>query len=281
MKINVQDMNQFVSGWKNKDYQYELGPTRGSFPHLIMDGNSVYDLDDAMLFGRFWSWSVEKHGISTITRPISALKPSISMRSNGFDIQPPSGSKTGQVFLSYDNEFTNVMIENANVTNLSEIILSSNQQDAGQAIYEAGSLSRFDLRSIRVKAEQSENNQSPIFVSYIFYGSGNEIVSEGEQEIALVQIPESFALNQNYPNPFNPLTKIQYQLPYQTDVNLSIYDILGNEVIVLVHQNQSPGTYNIIWDAVDRNGREVSGGVYFYRIKTREFTKTKKLILLK
>ena len=281
MKINVQDMNQFVSGWKNKDYQYELGPTRGSFPHLIMDGNSVYDLDDAMLFGRFWSWSVENHGISTITRPISALKPSISMRSNGFDIQPPSGSKTGQVFLSYDNEFTNVMIENANVTNLSEIILSSNQQDAGQAIYEAGSLSRFDLKSIRVKAEQSENNQSPIFVSYIFYGSGNEIVSEGEQEITLVQIPESFALNQNYPNPFNPLTKIQYQLPYQTDVNLSIYDILGNEVIVLVHQNQSPGTYNIIWDAVDRNGREVSGGVYFYRIKTREFTKTKKLILLK
>jgi len=97
----------------------------------------------------------------------------------------------------------------------------------------------------------------------------------------LVQIPESFALNQNYPNPFNPLTKIQYQLPYQTDVNLSIYDILGNEVIVLVHQNQSPGTYNIIWDAVDRNGRQVSGGVYFYRIKTKEFTKTKILILLK
>jgi len=94
-------------------------------------------------------------------------------------------------------------------------------------------------------------------------------------------IPDVFALNQNYPNPFNPLTKNQYQLPYQTDVNLSIYDILGNEVIVLVHQNQSPGTYNIIWDAVDRNGREVSGGVYFYRIKTREFTKTKKLILLK
>jgi methionine-rich copper-binding protein CopC len=173
------------------------------------------------------------------------------------------------------------MIENANATNLSEIILSSNQLDAGQAIYEAGSLSRFDLKPIRVKAEQSENNQSPIFVSYIFYGSGNEIVSEGEQEITLVPIPESFALNQNYPNPFNPLTKIQYQLPYQTDVNLSIYDILGNEVIVLVHQNQAPGTYNIIWDAVDRNGRQVSGGVYFYRIKTREFTKTKKLILLK
>ena len=92
---------------------------------------------------------------------------------------------------------------------------------------------------------------------------------------------ESSTMHQNYPNPFNPLTKIQYQLPYQTDVNLSIYDILGNEVIVLVHQNQSPGTYNIIWDAVDRNGREVSGGVYFYRIKKKEFTKTKKLIFLK
>jgi methionine-rich copper-binding protein CopC len=203
------------------------------------------------------------------------------MRSNGFIIQPPSGSKTGQVFLAYDHEFSNLMIENANATNLSEIILSSNQQDLGHAIYEAGSLSRFDLKPIRVNVEQSENIQAPIFVSYIFYGSGNEIVSEGEQEINLVQIPESFALNQNYPNPFNPLTKIQYQLPYQTDVNLSIYDILGNEVIVLVHQNQAPGTYNVIWDAIDRNGQQVSGGVYFYRIKTREFTKTKKLILLK
>ena len=111
--------------------------------------------------------------------------------------------------------------------------------------------------------------------TFIPRGSGSPLAIS-EEDI----LPTEYSLYQNYPNPFNPITKIQYQLPYQTDVNLSIYDILGNEVIVLVHQNQAPGTYNIIWDAVDRNGREVSGGVYFYRIKTKEFSKTKKLIFL-
>ncbi|MBT3479448.1 MAG: T9SS type A sorting domain-containing protein [Candidatus Marinimicrobia bacterium] len=281
MKINVLDLNQLVSGWKSNDSEFELGPTQGLYPHMVIDGNSDYDLDDAMVFGRFWGWSVAHHGLAKLFRLNTAEKPVISMRMNGFEIQPPIGAKTAQLFFEYDSENVTLNFSNANATNDSEIILSRNEQKSGQAIYEIGSLKQFDLKPIRVDMGQVENNESPVILSYVFYSAGQNVISEGEQEVNLVQVPESFSLSQNYPNPFNPITQIQYQLPYQTKVNLTVYDVLGNEVVVLVKKNQAPGTYKTIWNGLDKNGRQLSGGVYFYRLKTKEFSKTKKLVLLK
>ncbi len=89
-------------------------------------------------------------------------------------------------------------------------------------------------------------------------------------------LPKTFALNQNYPNPFNPKTVIGYSLPKQSQVELKVYDILGMEVAVLVNQMQPAGNYTVDFDGVS-----LPSGVYFYQIKTNEYSSVKKMMLLK
>ena len=89
--------------------------------------------------------------------------------------------------------------------------------------------------------------------------------------------PEQFALFQNYPNPFNPTTVISYQLPAVSEVDLSIYNILGQKVTTLVSEKQPAGTYKVEWDA-----SSFSSGIYLYRLETdKGFVQSRKLILLK
>lgn len=93
--------------------------------------------------------------------------------------------------------------------------------------------------------------------------------------------PDAFELSQNYPNPFNPETEIGYVLPNACQVELSVYNLLGQKVRTLVDEFQSAGLKNVKWDGKDENGANVASGVYFYKIKAGEFTETKKMIMLK
>jgi len=95
-------------------------------------------------------------------------------------------------------------------------------------------------------------------------------------------IPEVFSLSQNYPNPFNPTTKIAYALPQTAEVNLQIFNVLGQKVRALVQQKQQTvGVYTIEWDGKDDLGKDVSSGVYIYRIEAGDFVKSHKMMLLK
>ncbi len=96
---------------------------------------------------------------------------------------------------------------------------------------------------------------------------GNKIGSE---------IPKEYALLQNYPNPFNPSTSINFDLPNLSDVKLSIYDITGREVSVLVNEKLDPGSYSFSW-----NGSQFASGIYFYRVQAGSFIQTRKMALIK
>jgi hypothetical protein len=87
----------------------------------------------------------------------------------------------------------------------------------------------------------------------------------------------NYQLHQNYPNPFNPITMINYQLPVSSEVNLSIYNVLGQKITTLVDKMQTPGTYEVQWDASG-----YPSGVYYYQLNcTGGFLQTRKLLLLK
>lgn len=88
--------------------------------------------------------------------------------------------------------------------------------------------------------------------------------------------PEKFSLSQNYPNPFNPNTKISYMIPADGFVSLKIYNSIGQVVSVLVNEIKVSGAYEI-----DFNAKDLSSGIYYYRIETQGFTDTKKMILIK
>ena len=97
----------------------------------------------------------------------------------------------------------------------------------------------------------------------------------------LTNIPQTYQLFQNYPNPFNPETQIKYDLPVSGNVKLSVYNVLGQRVRVLVDGIQDAGHRSVAWDGRDNDGREVASGIYFYKIKAENYQKTKKMVLLK
>jgi flagellar hook assembly protein FlgD len=90
-----------------------------------------------------------------------------------------------------------------------------------------------------------------------------------------------FSLQQNHPNPFNPATMIEFSLPRKGQVELSIYNLLGQRVRVLMDESKPAGMYSAVWDGRDANGREVASGIYFYRLRAGENLATKKMLLLK
>jgi aminopeptidase N len=90
------------------------------------------------------------------------------------------------------------------------------------------------------------------------------------------EIPKAFLLYQNYPNPFNPESRIKYQIATECPVEIKVFDILGNDVKTLVNQVQKPGNYEVYF-----YGKDLSSGVYFYKITAGDFVDVKSMILLK
>jgi len=95
------------------------------------------------------------------------------------------------------------------------------------------------------------------------------------------EVPYVYNLVQNYPNPFNPSTTISYDLPEQTSVKLTVFDIRGQEVMLLHDNVKPPGNYEVQWNGMDQQGNHVSTGVYFARLQAGNFSKTIKMVYLR
>ncbi|GEM_PF-6996805 len=90
-----------------------------------------------------------------------------------------------------------------------------------------------------------------------------------------------YHLAQNYPNPFNPTTTIEYSIPKYSDVNISVYDVLGQKVVTLVSKKQKTGNYSVTWDGKDSYNNSVPSGVYFYQLRAGNLSEVRKMLLLK
>jgi hypothetical protein len=107
----------------------------------------------------------------------------------------------------------------------------------------------------------------------------DDLAFSGINDIKVVdngQIPNQFELKQNYPNPFNPTTNIEFSIPKSAEVELVVYNQLGQTVATLVNERLSAGSYSADW-----NAEGLPSGIYFYRITTGDFSKTMKLMLMK
>ncbi|KXK56198.1 MAG: 5'-nucleotidase [Chlorobi bacterium OLB5] len=111
----------------------------------------------------------------------------------------------------------------------------------------------------------------------VLYGTGTicgglvAVEPSGETEI-----PQEYSLGQNYPNPFNPITNITIQIPNSGLVKLTVFDISGKEVAVLVNEELNAGTYNVDFDA-----SHLASGIYFYRMESNGFAEVKKMSVVK
>ena len=103
---------------------------------------------------------------------------------------------------------------------------------------------------------------------------GKEINNDNE-------LPISFSLNQNYPNPFNPTTNINYSIPSDNFVTVTVYNVMGEKIKTLSNGFTTSGYKSVKWNAQNERGQEVSAGLYVYTIEAGDFRDTKKMLLLK
>ena len=135
----------------------------------------------------------------------------------------------------------------------------------------------WDEKNIKIVAFVQDFGTGEILQSAMIARTGG--VHTGVDDGTL--LPETISLHQNYPNPFNPSTTISYDLRQQSPVTLAVYDLLGNRVTTLVQKAHDSGAHTSLWDGTDDSGRQVSAGVYLYRIEAGTFSQTRKMQLLK
>ncbi|MCP4704876.1 MAG: T9SS type A sorting domain-containing protein [candidate division Zixibacteria bacterium] len=99
-------------------------------------------------------------------------------------------------------------------------------------------------------------------------------------EFANSALPGNFVLAQNYPNPFNPSTSIDLTVPVACDWEIEIFNTAG-QIVRTFDGTTEPGTVSVIWDGYNQYGQSVASGIYFYRVNAADFSKTRKMILLK
>ncbi len=107
-------------------------------------------------------------------------------------------------------------------------------------------------------------------------GSGQAV-----QEIGDGTLPREFSLGQNYPNPFNPTTNINFDVPTNSHVTLTIFNVLGQKVKTLVDKDMAANKYNVDWDGRSDTGVRAASGIYFYRMQAGDFAQTKKMMMIK
>jgi hypothetical protein len=279
--ISVTDLNTFINGWITGDIGLELGPTIGTVPNLKLEANGIYDIYDAMAFTRMWHWNTNKSSkqqTKMIADQGAALNASIEPDHIVFN--PPKGTQAIEFILDYPA--SDIQFNIAHEKGMSDEGLALSNVDTlnGRLVYQIGYFEE-NNQPISISTKHLQKNDLAVNLTFQFIGKDNVILSAGSEVMDITPVPSEFALHDNYPNPFNPVTTINYDLPKDAYVNLIIYDIMGRRVADLSGKEMSAGYQTMTWNARNNAGSLVSAGIYFYQIQTRDFIKTKKMVLLK
>ena len=194
------------------------------------------------------------------------------------------------------DNFTLKWTESANVDQdtIDYIVYANVGQYSKEEIYDTTGLSYpIPYQDIAEEAFRDvPGNNATIRFSVWAYDGTDSLKISGDDRVLYVNryeylkleengIPSSFALHDNYPNPFNPKTQIRFNLPHRNDVNITIYNMLGQKVKVFSMINTPAGTHSITWNAANQNGQPLSAGVYLYQMISKDFVQTRKMVLLK
>jgi hypothetical protein len=137
-------------------------------------------------------------------------------------------------------------------------------ENPGQALWPAQGTVRNDMGAFGGKSELKSGNSTSVVLNYNVYTK-----------------PGEFKLYENYPDPFNPETMIEYNIPKQGKVNITVFNVLGQKIRTLVDSEHAPGMYRTIWDGKDWFGKPANSGIYFYRLDSDNFHEVKRMVLLR
>ncbi len=274
-------------------YAQRVGPSGAivwAVDGVVMNNNVAYDQIDPMIVsdglgGAIMSWSDKRTGItSDIYAQRVNSTGAVQWTATGVIICTASGDQIKSQLVSDGNNGAYIVWEDhrnaGNADIYAQRIASNAALNWAATGFEICAVGNDQLKPKLV----SNGNQGAIVVWQDFRSGTNfDIYNTGFDVNGLVGVHNGgvttavdFTLSQNYPNPFNPSTKINYTIPQNAVVKLSIYDALGHVVNVLVNQSQNAGSYDIEW-----NASAFATGVYFYKLEAGSFTSSKQMLLVK
>jgi len=221
-----------------------------------------------------FNWGEGGHIMGIVTGP----DPHITSANNlGIDIEETKyiaikmkndgPSKIGQFYFATDSEYAFDESKSINFT------LVANDTGFTEYIIDMSGNPKWDgtLKQLRADPSQGVNN-GIFFIDYI----NIQNKPTGVREDNSYSLPLEFSLEQNYPNPFNPSTKISYHLAAQSEVTLTVYNVVGQKVQTLMSKNQSAGSYTVTF-----GGKYLTSGIYIYSLIVNGKTFSKKMIVMK
>jgi hypothetical protein len=268
--VDVEDLNSFVNAWPSVD----LGPATGTSPYLTPSLDGSADINDVSVFTRNWQWT-KAQGKTSESEQEQKLNPinfPAELFGNQIKITLPDNITAGRFEIINEG---NVYQFSVAKNNQSMIILENNDSLEETYEFEFGRLSQ-DEKELFIYID-GDAPRSEIEVSYQLFSkdgaAGNGVMELGN--------PDEFKLYQNYPNPFNSQTTFQYDVAEVTSVKIYIYNTLGQLVKTIDQGENSVGTHTVEWDGKNDDGDTLSSGVYFYQLRTKDFNKTMKMLLVK
>jgi len=268
-----------------EEINYELfvdpDSTFSSTEGISSDTNSISAISEGLIDNSFYFWYVkasDDEGLSVNSDTIKFAVNTVLEPPDGFDLLAPKHEQelfSDTVNFVWSAAFDNDPNDYAKyIITISDDSLFSNLLFEREVGVDTNYLSLGELEKNKKYwwFVEAIDTDSLITGSETFSFEIGSVVKIEENEI----LPQEYSLKQNYPNPFNPVTTISYDLPRDSDVTLTIYDIAGRMIETLVDQKQNGGRYTVQWDASSK-----SSGVYFYKISTGEFQQVRKCLLVK
>jgi len=276
-QIDIDDLIIFTSAWYAKDYQKELGPISGTTPHLVPAFDSTYNIEDMSVLMLMWNWangfaSPRMSRYKDINEP-----PEITIDKDilGIDLSSFHDISTMRIQL-------NTLSPNIRITELSDqstfdLLLPRKWEEENIYEWNFANFSEKGIEEIDIcRLQTNISHNQEMLIDYKITSLSGAVLSSGSMNLDYIPVPDEFVLQPAYPNPFNPATQLKYGLRENVLVMISIYDILGRQVIELVNTEQQAGYHQVIW-----NGSNNASGLYFVKMTAGSYVNTQKLMLMK
>ena len=278
--IDFVDYAYFISNYPGID----IAPVTGSAPYFFPNFDGISDEKDLNMFESQWNWSLAQQTIrdepNYTQQSGPGTRPSLNLVNEQLIVQFDPDASTSQFFMKYAPDDYVISYLSSNLNNY--VVLNGNDAERGIIQMEIADYSFNKSAPLELTFSFENNTDAYDFLEYSFstYNKTNQIVAEGYDYLQTA--PSNYRLAQSYPNPFTSGgTTIEFDLPVTDTVSMFILDIRGRKVRTLINKEQLFGYQSIMWDAKDDDGENVSSGVYFYQIKSRNFNEVGKLVFVK
>ena len=304
--VDFEDLVALQQNWWDETVNAadEIGPAAGTPPFMQIQPDSKMDFEDLMVFVQMWNWSngfdydgdrivmsrQVKENYTTLSASYPPPQVADDMEELYLYIDLDSIQVVGALGLelSYDPE-TIEFVDQSSRFDQHWTKLSYHDSASHRIVFQLADLDR-EIRiqpinkQVKIKFRRLKDTDTEVIWGIDLRdraGKTREVFTQSYKFSTTAPMPEQYALHQNYPNPFNPSTTIRYDLPEDSHVRIAIYNILGQEIRVLADGLEPAGFRSIRWYGKDNFNRNVSAGMYLLLMKSKDFTLTRKLILLK